>query len=63
MNSDSLKPVDSDATESQTPSAWDPFTVWHERVHKPRAESTRASTVAAQIEPSLTALRPVKQRG
>jgi hypothetical protein len=61
MNAESLKKADSNATDLQTPSGWDPFTVWRERVHKPRAESKRLAVVATPREPSTGTLRLVKQ--
>ena len=63
MNAESKKKVDSSSTDSQTSSGWDPFTVWRERVHKPRAESKRPATVAAARQPATNTLRLLKQSG
>lgn len=63
MNAESPKKVDANATDSQTPSGWDPFTVWRERVHKPRAESKRPATVAVPQESGTSTLRLLKQSG
>lgn len=63
MNAESLKKPDSNSIDPQTPSGWDPFTVWRERVHKPRAESKRPATVAAPRESTPGPLRLLKQSG
>jgi hypothetical protein len=61
MSTDAPKPVETPASSAdQPPSGWDPFTVWRERVHTPRA---RKSTVRARVsaELPLAVLEPVKQ--
>jgi hypothetical protein len=63
MNAESLKKADSKSADPQTASGWDPFTVWRERIHKPRAESQRSATVAAARESATSPLRLVKQSG
>jgi hypothetical protein len=63
MNAESLKKVDSNSTESQTSSGWDPFIVWRERVHKPRAESKRPTAAATPRETATNSLRLLKQSG
>lgn len=64
MNAESVKKADSDSAVTQTASGWDPFTVWRERVHKPRAELKRPAAVAALREPATsTTLQLLKQSG
>jgi hypothetical protein len=61
MSTDVLKPAETPASsDSQTVSGWDPFTVWRERVHKPRAKVT---SLRARIgdEAPLAVLEPSKQ--
>ena len=58
MSTDSLKPAEPSAPEVQ--SGWDPFTVWRERVHKPRAKAREARPLPRE-ERSFAVLNPVKQ--
>lgn len=61
MSTDTPKSLETPASaEDQTPSGWDPFTVWRERVHTPRAKkSTVRTRVSAELP--LAVLEPVKQ--
>lgn len=59
MSTESLKPK-TPTTESPTSSGWDPFTVWRERVHKPRSKAPAGGTVVSSERP-LALLNPLKQ--
>jgi hypothetical protein len=61
MSTDSRKTVEAPAQETQVSSGWDPFTVWRERVHKPR--SKRAAPAVADATAPLAILLSIKQRG
>jgi hypothetical protein len=50
MSSHALKPAETASVETQAPSGWDPFQVWRERVHKPRAHrSSQRSRVEEEL--------------
>lgn len=59
MSTDSLKP-ETPTTERPTSSGWDPFTVWRERVHKPRSKAPAAKPTLSAERP-LAMLNPLKQ--
>ena len=61
MSTDALKPK-TPTTDSPTSSGWDPFTVWQERVHKPRSKAPAARAVLSTERP-LAILNPLKQGG
>jgi hypothetical protein len=61
MSTDVLKPAEIPASsDSPAPSGWDPFTVWRERVHKPRANVTSVRARVGEELP-LAVLEPIKQ--
>ena len=60
MNTDSLKRVENPPAETETSSGWDPYTVWRERVHKPRAKAPATRPVDGK-ENLLVVLNPVKR--
>jgi len=62
MSADPQKPVLTESPAADAPSGWDPFTVWRERVHQPRAQA-RAPRSAPIAEQTLAVLRPIKQSG
>lgn len=61
MSSDSRKSAETATPETQVLSGWDPFTVWRERVHKPRTTARTARPVVDT--PPRAVLDPIKQSG
>jgi hypothetical protein len=61
MSTNAIKPDGNSISEADTSSGWDPFTVWRERVHKPRAKVPAARPGTSVDERPLAVLEPVKQ--
>jgi hypothetical protein len=61
MSTEALKPVETPASpETPSSSGWDPFTVWRERVHKPRAKTAGVRPRVVEESP-IAVLEPIKQ--
>jgi hypothetical protein len=60
MSTDSRETAETSAAEAPATSGWDPFTVWRERVHKPRSKSA-ATQSHVNADAPLVLLNPIKQ--